>query len=90
MSKIVFDLDEFKAFLKKFDELIEPRVAGGGTYGSEKIVYDIDDYGRVYSKRFINDNLNDSKFEEFIQGQLVNDLSASTVNESAEGRIIGE
>ncbi|UCC21110.1 MAG: hypothetical protein JSV62_07495 [Promethearchaeota archaeon] len=83
MSKIVFDLDDFKKFLKIFDELIVPRVAGGGTYGSEKILYEIDDYGRIYSKRFINNILNDSKFEEFIQGQIVNDLNDTRLKESA-------
>jgi hypothetical protein len=83
MSKIIFDLDEFKRFLNRFDELIESRVAGGGTYSSEKMVYEVDDYGRIYSKRYINDNLNESKFEEFIQGQIISDLKQPKVIDHA-------
>ena len=84
MSRIIFDLDEFKRFLKRFDELIESRVAGGGIYSSEKIIYDVDEQGRIYTKRYINDNLNDSKFEDFIQGQIISDLKESNLTEPAQ------
>lgn len=71
MCKIVFDLDEVKKFLKNFNESIESRVACGGIYGSEEVVYEVDDNGQIYSKRYINDELNDPRFEEFIQGQII-------------------
>ena len=71
MCKIVFDLNEVKKFLKNFNESIESRVAYGGRYVSEEVVYDVDDNGQIYSKRYINDELNDRRFEEFIQGQII-------------------
>jgi len=87
MSKIIFDLDEFKKFLGRFDEFIESSVAGGGIYGSEKLVYEIDQNGRIYSKRYLNDNLNDDKFEEFIQGQIIDGINDNRLKESTSGRI---
>ena len=51
--------------------MIPATTAGGGTYGAEKIVYDIDDKGCIYSKRYLNDELNEIRFEEFIQGQII-------------------
>ena len=69
MKKIVFDLIEIKEFLQGFEEFINGYIACGD-FCSEKIVYEIDDNGIVFSKRYLNDELNESRFEEFIQGQI--------------------
>ena len=71
MKKIVFDLDELKEFLRKFDEVIEPNIAYGVNHQIEKVVYDIDKRGRIYSKRYIDDDLIEDRFDEFIRGEIV-------------------
>jgi hypothetical protein len=72
MNKIVFDLSEIRDFLSNFEVFIEGNVYCCGTRtGSEKIVYDIDEKGRIYSRRYIDDALNEKRFEEFIQGHII-------------------
>jgi len=70
-SKIEFNFNGMKEFLNKFEERISAIIAWGGTYNTEKIIYDLDDNGYIYSKRYINDELNENRFEEFIQGQII-------------------
>ena len=71
MSKIVFDLNELKEFLKGFAQYLDGKLTGSESIQSEKIVYEIDDNGTVFSKQFLNGELNEKRFKEFIQGHIV-------------------
>ncbi len=71
MSKIIFDLHEIKELLKEFEVVVGGSGCCGDNGDVERIVYDVDENGYIYAKRYFGEDLDDERYEEFIQGEII-------------------